>query len=52
MESFGAMISLTVDIMKIPITIWGFTFSFWQVFLFSGFMTILAAFIGRMFFDD
>lgn len=37
-----------VDLFNIPMTIYGWTFSFWDLFLFSLFGGIIAAFIGRL----
>ena len=34
-EDIGAMISTTVDILKIEFTLYGFTFSLWQILLFN-----------------
>lgn len=33
MEDLAALITLMVDLMKIPFTIWGFTLSFWDIML-------------------
>lgn len=41
MEDFGLLLEVTMDIMKTPVTIWGFTFSWWEVFVF----TIVAAIV-------
>lgn len=41
MDDFGAAIMAAVDVLKIPLTLWGHTFSFWQVFLFVGFVGIV-----------
>lgn len=36
MEDLAALITLMVDLMKIPFTIWGFTLSFWDIMLSVG----------------
>lgn len=42
MEYFQIFMSKIFDFMKVPITVWGFTFSYWDIFL----LTILASLIG------
>lgn len=35
MELFGRFISAGYDVMQIPIPLFGYTFTFWQVFMFT-----------------
>ena len=51
-DDFAALIAATVDIFKIPFTIFGFTISFWQIFLFSAFAGIVAWIIREVFLGD
>ncbi len=50
-EDFGAMISAVVTLMKTELTLYGVTFSFWQVFLFVVVVAIVAYFLGGAFGD-
>lgn len=52
MESFGTMIQGTLALFQIEFTLFGFTLSFWKVFLFSAAGSILAWMIWRLFIDD
>lgn len=45
-EDFGAMISAVVRIFKIEFTLYGVTFSFWEVFLFTAVVGIVAYLLG------
>ncbi len=49
MEYFGKMVGAVIDILKLDITIYGHTFSFWGVFLWSLAALIVLAFIRRAF---
>lgn len=49
MEAFLAMMSGIVSCMQTPMNIWGFTFSFWDVFLFSMISSVIFGFIGKLF---
>ena len=35
MEDLAALMTICVDLMKIPFTIWGFTLSWWEILLYS-----------------
>lgn len=35
MEDFKAMIGLAVSLLKFDMTVWGFTFSFWDILIWS-----------------
>lgn len=51
MEDLAALFSANVDLMKIPFTIWGFTLSFWDIFLWSLIASIVL-FVLVVFFRD
>ena len=51
MENVKAMFDATLAVFKIPITIYGFTFSYWNVFLFVIVAGIVLSFIRRLFND-
>lgn len=48
----GQVIEKVVELFSIEFTIYGFTFSMWQVFLFDIAAGIVGWFIGRLFLDD
>ena len=35
MEMFALLMEKTFALFKTPLTLWGFTFSFWEIFVFS-----------------
>ena len=51
MENVKAMFDATLEVFQIPFTIYGFTFSFWNVFLFVIVGGMVLSFIGRLFND-
>lgn len=51
MEAVGALIQTIVRLMQIELTIWEFTFTFWQMMLFGIFVYIARWFIGGFFND-
>lgn len=51
MNDLGALLSATLNLFKLEITIYGFTFSFWNVLLFVVVGGMILAFIGGLF-DD
>lgn len=51
-SDFGALISSTMRVFTMEFTIYGFTFSFWQVFLFSAVSAILGRILWEVFFGD
>lgn len=51
LSEFGALIDATVRIFSIEITIYGFTFSFWEVFLFNIAASIVAWILAKLFLD-
>lgn len=48
-DAFFAMMSGIVSCMQIPMTIWEFTFSLWDVFMFSMVSAVIFGFIGKLF---
>ena len=48
MDSFLSALRVIMDGFDIPMTIYGFTFSFWDIMIFSVVVSILAYFIGRL----
>lgn len=52
MNDLQAMFAATLRIFQLEFSMYGFTFSFWQVFLFVIVGGILLTFIGRLFGDD
>lgn len=52
MELIGALITSTIDVFKTEFTVFGFTLSWWQIFLFSCFTSIVAWILWRFFIDD
>ena len=51
MENIKAMFDATLAVFQLPFTIYGFTFSFWNVFLFVIVGGMVLSFIGRLFND-
>lgn len=52
MEDFFAVINATVDLFKLEFTIYGFTFSLWQVLLFSVAVGIICFIISEVFLSE
>lgn len=52
MEDIAALFAAVLLVFQYEFTIYGVTFSMWQVFLFSGFAGVAAWFIGRWFLND
>lgn len=52
MSDLQATFAATLNLFKLEFTLYGFTFSFWEVFLFTIVGGILLSFIGRLFGDD
>lgn len=52
METFGKVLSVTLELFKKEFTIWGFTFSWWEVFVFTLVAVILGHVIGGYFSGD
>lgn len=51
MNDFAYVIQATVELFRHEFTIYGFTFSFWNVFLFVIVAGLAVAFIGGLFHD-
>lgn len=51
MDFFMQYFAGILQLFKTPLTIYGFTFSFWDVFLFTAAASIVLRFIGRIMYD-
>ena len=51
-SDFGALLSFTLQAFSVEFTIYGFTFSFWQVFLFCAVSAIVGRILWEVFFGD
>ncbi len=52
MEYFAALLSWTLKFFQLPFTLYGFTFSLWQVFVFSAVACIIGRILAEVFFGD
>ncbi len=52
MEYFAALMSWTLKFFEYPITLYGFNFSLWQVFVFSAVVYIIGRFLAEVFLCD
>lgn len=52
MEIVGELFTTIVDLFKLEVTIFGFTFSWWEVFLFTSIAGILCWFISEVFLGE
>ena len=52
MEDFAALLSVTYQIFALEFTLYGFTFSLWQVFAFSAVAGIVGRILAEVFFGD
>lgn len=52
MEDIAALLSSTYRIFNIPLNLYGFSFSFWEVFLFGAVACIIGRIIMEVFLDD
>lgn len=50
-SDFGALITAVVEVFQIEFTIYGYTFSMWEVFLFDVVAGIVAWAIGKLLLD-
>ena len=48
MTDFVEYMSMILRAFRYPITVYGFTFSLWHIFLFSLFGTIIVSFLGEL----
>ena len=51
-SDLGALFSWIMELFMYEFTLYGVTFSMFQVFVFSTVASIIGWFIGRLFFDD
>ncbi len=51
-SDFGAMLNAAMTIMKTELTLWGYTFSMWQVFLFGMVASIIIWILWEVFAGD
>lgn len=49
MEEFARLMTMIIDFMKRPFTIWGYTFSFWGVLVLIAFLTVVLWFVSEIF---
>lgn len=49
MEYFISLMTQIIDFMKTPFTIWGYSFSFWGVFMLIMILSVVMWFIGEVF---
>lgn len=51
-SDLGALFAWVVQLFSLEFTIYGFTFSMWQVFLFDIVISIVGWTLGKVFLDD
>jgi len=51
MENFTRLMSMIIDFMKRPFTLWGYTFSFWGVFMVITILSLVFWFISQVLSD-
>ena len=51
MENFIRLMNLIIEYMKNPFTIWGYTFSFWGMFMLSAILSVVFWFVSQIFND-
>ena len=49
MEYFIILMSQIINFMKTPFTVWGYSFSFWGVFMLIMILSVVMWFIGEVF---
>ncbi|MCI9403733.1 MAG: hypothetical protein HFF04_08690 [Oscillospiraceae bacterium] len=52
MEVFKAMFAATLSVFQVEFTLYGFTFSMWDVFLWTGVAGLILAFVGGLLSHD
>lgn len=52
MELIGAVFAQVLDLFQLEFSLFGFTFSMWQVFLWTAIAGIVARILGEVFFGD
>lgn len=48
MDDFITIMSFVYDILKTPISFWGFTISLWSIFIWTTILTIAFNFLGML----
>ena len=51
MELMKQFFSATLAVFQVPLTLFGFTFSFWDIFIWTAVADLLLVFIGGLFHD-
>lgn len=51
MEDIKAMLDGMVNVMKFDLTLWGYTFSFWEIFLWSSLAVFVVWLIVRFLYE-
>jgi len=52
MSDLAALFAWTLEVFRIEFTLYGFTFSLWQVFAFGAVAAIIGRFLWEVFFGD
>ena len=52
MEDFKALVDTVIGLLQLKMTIWGFTFSFWNILLFGLVTSIILWFLGGFYGHD
>lgn len=52
MDDFKFLLEVTLDILKTEFTLWGFTFSFWEVFVFAVIASVVCWIISYLLLGD
>ena len=52
MEYFLAVMAMVYDLFNIPLNIYGFEFSLWQILIFGLLISVVFVFVGRMIHGD
>ncbi len=52
MEALAALLSWTFQLFSLPLNLFGFSFSFWEVFAFSAVSCIIGRILAEVFFGD
>ena len=51
MQYVGTVFLWVLEVFQIPISLFGYTFSLWQVFLYTAVAGVIVTFISEAFFD-
>lgn len=51
MEDLALLFTKTLEVMQIPFTIYGFTLSWWDIFIWSSLAAVVGYFIWRFLYD-